>query len=304
MRTIMYIFLAVALAISGCSKSPKFDGVWTYSNGKTLSLNKSLIEADSKQGFVLEMLGKLMDQLDIKDNKFIFGAFDKKMNCAINDAEKNNIDCTDYGGQKVTEFAPSMSIVDGDLHFVIPDEKGDAVLVFTKASSGAASSSKPAEEKTIAAIAPESKQDDKANIEQPSSPVAIEQKDINDTCLNDTKTIFSCTTNKGKRIEVCDLGSKISYSFGLPEKNEINIQKDRDSVTTTQWDGMGSVMSYSVNIPNGKTIYSVFHEANKNTQEVSSGVNVISGEKLLATVKCSESFFSNIEGIDLPQSSQ
>jgi hypothetical protein len=87
----------------------------------------------------------------------------------------------------------------------------------------------------------------------------------------------------------------------LPEKTEISLSVGKSTTTTSQWEGMGYIMSYSINIPNGKTTYSVFQEANQKTEEASAGVNVLSGEKILATVKCGDTYFSNIEGIDLPK---
>ena len=47
-------------------------------------------------------------------------------------------------------------------------------------------------------------------------------------CEN-SKTVFSCTTTKGKQIEVCDADKTIVYSFGKAQgKPEISIQVPRD----------------------------------------------------------------------------
>ena len=114
-----------------------------------------------------------------------------------------------------------------------------------------------------------------------------------------TKTIFSCMTEKGKRIELCDGGDKITYTFGAPNAPELSLKVDRASATTNQWEGFGSNMYYSVNLKNGKTNYAVFTNADKNSQEFTAGVEVSNSAKSLAVVKCSGDGLYGIEGIDL-----
>lgn len=122
-------------------------------------------------------------------------------------------------------------------------------------------------------------------------------------CEVGSKTVFSCMTAKGKQIEVCDAGKTIEYSFGKPKvKPEIVVKVPRKDVSTSQWDGMGRYISYSVNIPNGSTTYNVFWATDKLTEEhaVEAGVNVETNNKLLATVNCSgKNIKQNLEGIDL-----
>lgn len=78
-------------------------------------------------------------------------------------------------------------------------------------------------------------------------------------CESNEKTVFSCTTNRAKLIEVCDSGNILTYTFGKPNmKPEIVLKVQRTRTSTWQWDGMGRTESYVVNIPNSKTIYSVF----------------------------------------------
>jgi hypothetical protein len=116
--------------------------------------------------------------------------------------------------------------------------------------------------------------------------------------------IFSCTTTKHKRVEVCDSGSKITYSFGkLGSKPELALSIPRASASSHQWDGMGP-MSYSVNIPNGNTVYSVFWTAQRDpdaAQPISAGVDVQIDGASAATVECvPDTAQQNIEEIDLP----
>ena len=122
-------------------------------------------------------------------------------------------------------------------------------------------------------------------------------------CAAGQQTIFSCSTNKGKTIEVCDAGKSITYTFGSPQaKPEIALNVPRDKVTTFQWSGIGRYLSYAVDIPNGTSTYSVFHGMDRITKEhaIEAGVNVLVDGKLLATVRCSgRNIVNNLEGVDL-----
>lgn len=122
-------------------------------------------------------------------------------------------------------------------------------------------------------------------------------------CEDGSKTLFSCTTQKGKKIEVCDAQKTIQYSFGRPQrKPEIVLSIPRNQVSTYQWNGMGSHISYSVNVPNGNTVYNVFYAMDRLTEEhsIEAGVNVIINGKQIATVQCLEkNLVANLEGVDL-----
>ena len=123
-------------------------------------------------------------------------------------------------------------------------------------------------------------------------------------CKNEQQTIFSCMTAKGKRIQLCDQQQTLEYSFGKASlKPEIVVQVPRSAATTTQWQGVGRWMSYSVEIPNGKTVYSVFWGVDRLSEEhgIEAGVNVEVNGKHAATVKCGEesTIIQNMEGVDL-----
>lgn len=122
-------------------------------------------------------------------------------------------------------------------------------------------------------------------------------------CEGGSKTVFSCLTTKGKQIEVCDAGETMEYSFGKPKgKPEIVVKIPRSQASTSQWNGMGRYMSYSVDIPNGNTTYNVFWGVDRLTDEhaIEAGVNVLISNKMAATVKCSgKKIEQDMEGIDL-----
>ena len=118
-----------------------------------------------------------------------------------------------------------------------------------------------------------------------------------------SKTVFSCLTSKGKQIEVCDVGETIHYAFGKPKaKPEIEVKVARDKASTFQWAGIGSSMTYAVDIPNGKTTYNVFWSVDRLSDEhaIEAGVNVLINKELVTTVNCAgENIVNNIEGIAL-----
>jgi hypothetical protein len=127
-------------------------------------------------------------------------------------------------------------------------------------------------------------------------------------CEKVSKTVFSCVTGKGKVIEVCDSGKTIDYSFGKSNlKPEIVVRTPRKEASTTQWQGFGKHMSYSVEIPSGAATYSVFWgvdklmEGDKKDPQIEAGVSVEINKKQAASVMCSNSkpIVQNIEGIDL-----
>lgn len=130
------------------------------------------------------------------------------------------------------------------------------------------------------------------------------QPDAGSTCKPGAVTLFFCTTAKGKRIQLCDEGKTLEYSFGHPDKQpEIVVRVPRVKATTTQWQGIGRFKSESVEIPNGKTIYSVFFGADLVSEEhpIEAGVNVLVNGEHKATVKCGDvdKIITNLEGVEL-----
>lgn len=127
---------------------------------------------------------------------------------------------------------------------------------------------------------------------------------ISHACANKESVIFSCTTKKMKFVEVCDAKQTIKYSYGKKGVTpELALSVPREKVTTIQWNGMGSSMYYDVNIPNGKTVYSAYWNAEKGPEgEVSAGIIAEVDGKQVADIACDmSSVEQNIEGVDLKQ---
>jgi hypothetical protein len=117
------------------------------------------------------------------------------------------------------------------------------------------------------------------------------------------KAIFSCLTMNHKFVEVCDAGNVILYSFGrLGKKPELAFSTLRSKASTEQWTGIGRYISYSVNLPRGRNVYSVYMAADRANEDhtIEAGVHVFESEKMAATVLCdSKTLRHALEGIDL-----
>lgn len=116
------------------------------------------------------------------------------------------------------------------------------------------------------------------------------------------KLLFSCATENGKQILLHDAGKTIDYAFGTPDREpELDLRVPRSQASTWQWAGIGRYMSYSIDVPNGDTVYNVFwgvDRLSQNAQE-EAGVNVLIKDKIVATVNCSSNIVNQMEGVDL-----
>lgn len=115
--------------------------------------------------------------------------------------------------------------------------------------------------------------------------------------------IFACSTKAGKKVEVCDKGQTINYSFG----NEISIGKSREQVTTQQWKGAGRWHSYSVDIPNGEFVYNVHFSFDSLCPNcpLDAGVYVEKSGEMKAKLLCIEdTIINNLEGVNLKSSDE
>lgn len=125
------------------------------------------------------------------------------------------------------------------------------------------------------------------------------------SCGNN-KTIFFCNTENGKQIEVCDAKKTINYLFGRAQKKpELAINVVRDEASTYQWVGVGQTEYYSVDIPNGNTIYHVFWGSDRSAEpeNLAAGVEVIIDKLTVATVYCKAGgLVNNMLGVDLKPS--
>jgi hypothetical protein len=128
------------------------------------------------------------------------------------------------------------------------------------------------------------------------------------TCAKGSKTLFACTTAKGKRVEVCDAGKTIGYTFGKPgAKPEIVLNVQRKLATTYQWNGVSTYFGNKVSITSGKTIYTVFYEIERpltgdldRKLKEEAGVEVEVNGRHLTTIQCAKkNIVSDMDDVDL-----
>ena len=99
-----------------------------------------------------------------------------------------------------------------------------------------------------------------------------------------SKTIFACTTTKGKAVEVCESPKTVAYSFGKKGANpEMALSVPKSAASKRQMQFVGARSYYSVLIPNGKTVYEVFSSY---LDDESHGIDVHVGGKKVATLTC------------------
>lgn len=114
--------------------------------------------------------------------------------------------------------------------------------------------------------------------------------------------LFACQTADGKVIEVHDKGNSIEYVFGPKDQLELVLDVPREQVSTYQWQGIGRYENYSVSIPNGDTVYSVFWARDRLAidQPPEAGVSVEIDGDYITTVDCATEATHNLIGVDLP----
>ncbi|MGR4896842.1 hypothetical protein ACIPR8_16380 [Stenotrophomonas sp. LARHCG68] len=127
------------------------------------------------------------------------------------------------------------------------------------------------------------------------------------TCAATETPLFTCNTTNGKQVLLCDAGDTLHYTFGKPGRPpEMQLKVRREEASTWQWEGIGRAISYSINVPNGNTVYDVFWSVDRMTDEheVQAGVNVEVNGRHVATVRCNaDSVEQAMEGVDLKPAS-
>lgn len=108
-------------------------------------------------------------------------------------------------------------------------------------------------------------------------------------CSTGSKTLFSCSTANEKKIEVCEVASGLEYSFGNPQlRPEIVVRASRAQVSKWRWRSPQRWSFQSLEIPNGRTSYNIYlgFDTLSPAAALEGGVNVITGENVVATVVC------------------
>lgn len=127
------------------------------------------------------------------------------------------------------------------------------------------------------------------------------------SCGEKSKVLFTCSTAKGKQLEVCNFGKTVRYSYGRPNaKPEIIVKVPREKVTGISWHASGRYITNAVNVPNGNTIYRISWSGDKlqESDKLEGGVEVLVNDELKSRIYCqSEPTIDNTEGIHFEEAS-
>lgn len=98
---------------------------------------------------------------------------------------------------------------------------------------------------------------------------------------------FSCTIGK-KTLEVCSWKGVLIYSYGREGKPDLTIAQPLETAAYTPWPGIGRAIWDSVAFQNEGTTYEVWTSFDKMDENaiLEGGVNVMQGERLLASLTC------------------
>jgi hypothetical protein len=120
-------------------------------------------------------------------------------------------------------------------------------------------------------------------------------------CGTTESILFSCVTASGKRIELCNFGQFIQYSFGRPEaKPEIRFSVPINKVAGMNCLTCGRYISNSVSIPNKGTLYVVGWGADRSSDDgrLEGHVEVVVNGESKALINCATApITGNTEGI-------
>ena len=120
---------------------------------------------------------------------------------------------------------------------------------------------------------------------------------VHAACPDDT--VFSCPIGK-KTLEICHAKGLLTYSFGRGGKPELIISERLETVAYTPWPGIGRAIWDSVAFENEGVTYEVWTSFDRmdETAVMEGGVNVMQGDKTLATLTCNKgSVGRGLEGL-------
>lgn len=99
---------------------------------------------------------------------------------------------------------------------------------------------------------------------------------------------FSCDiANKGRSVTLTLSGQTVSYAYGKKgAAPELALTVPISAVELYAWEGFGRTPSYSIGVPNGQYLYTVYTAWDKIDHTEFAGVNVEKNEKLLTQLQC------------------
>lgn len=110
--------------------------------------------------------------------------------------------------------------------------------------------------------------------------------------------VFSCPIGK-KVVEVCSFRGELTYTFGREGSPELALSEPLETVAYTPWPGIGRAIWDSVAFQNEGVTYEVWTSFDRmdETAVLEGGVNVMQGDKTLASLTCDKGSVAN--GLDV-----
>lgn len=113
---------------------------------------------------------------------------------------------------------------------------------------------------------------------------------------------FSCQiANKGRVVNLVQKGNTVAYAYGKENATpELALTVPLASAELYAWEGMGRYQNYSIGIPNGQFLYTVYKSFDSREQVLVHGVVIEKNEKLLADLLCHpDTVVGDLEGMVL-----
>ncbi len=99
---------------------------------------------------------------------------------------------------------------------------------------------------------------------------------------------FACRiANKDRVVSLVQKGNTLSYAYGKEDTMpELALKVALSDAELYAWEGIGRYQNYSIGIPNGQYLYTVYKSFDSREQVLVYGVVIEKGDKLLADLLC------------------
>lgn len=112
---------------------------------------------------------------------------------------------------------------------------------------------------------------------------------VNAACPEGSDTVLSCTAGEINRLDVCQSGEWVRYSYGpIAGDPELELSEGIDFIDFYPWNGIGNAIYETLVFYNDDHAYEVFYTQDRFDEDKpgTGGVAVYGGGELLAQVDC------------------
>ena len=101
-------------------------------------------------------------------------------------------------------------------------------------------------------------------------------------------TEFSCDiANKNRTLTLKQSGNTISYAYGKKNTSpELALTVPVSAVELFSWEGIGRYHNYTIGVPNGQHLYTVYKSIDSREATLTHGVNIEKNGNFLADLVC------------------